>query len=136
MTTALNSCSLPRMALPALPAFPLAHAWRIAAIVMGFILWWPIGLALLLLWKGMMMFGLCSRRRDRSPADLASRFFTTPSSGNTAFDDHRSAVLQRLEQERQALDRQQQEFNDFLHNLKRARDREEFDRFIAGRQAG
>jgi hypothetical protein len=56
-----------------------------------------------------------------------------PSSGNAAFDEHREAVLRRLEEERQALDEQQRQFGEFLADLKRAKDREEFDRFMAGR---
>jgi hypothetical protein len=45
-------------------------------------------------------------------------------------------VLRRLEEERRALDAQQREFAEFLAHLKRAKDREEFDRFMAGRGAG
>ena len=100
----------------------------ILAMVAGFALWWPLGLAVLAAWKLAARAGLPIgwewRRRDRQLA---------ASTGNTAFDAHRSAVLERLEAERRALDDQQREFGDFLDQLKRARDRAEFDRFMQGR---
>jgi Protein of unknown function (DUF2852) len=54
-------------------------------------------------------------------------------SGNSAFEDWKRGELERLEQERQKLVAAQQEFADFLSQLKRAKDREEFDRFLAAR---
>jgi len=38
-----------------------------------------------------------------------------------------------LEEERAALDRMRDEFDEFLANLRRAKDQEEFDRFKASR---
>ena len=49
------------------------------------------------------------------------------SSGNRAFDDYRSETLQRLEEE-------QHEFKEFLQRLRFAKDREEFDQFMAERR--
>jgi hypothetical protein len=97
----------------------------VLVMVAGFAAWWPIGLAVLALWKG----GAFARSRGgfASPGQPAAV------TGNTAFDAHRATVLQRLEAERRALDDQQREFADFLGQLKRARDREEFDRFLQGR---
>ena len=46
------------------------------------------------------------------------------SSGNRAFDDYRDGELRRLEEEGR-------EFRAFLERLRRARDKEEFDRFMA-----
>jgi len=48
-------------------------------------------------------------------------------SGNRAFDDYRHETLQRLEEE-------QREFQEFLVRLRRARDRAEFDQFMAERR--
>jgi hypothetical protein len=56
------------------------------------------------------------------------------SSGNGAFDDWRDAELARLEEERKKLVAAEQEFANFMANLRRARDREEFDRFMNERQ--
>ena len=47
-----------------------------------------------------------------------------PSSGNRAFDEYRVETLQRLEEE-------QVEFKNFLDRLRHAKDKEEFDQFMA-----
>jgi hypothetical protein len=48
-------------------------------------------------------------------------------SGNRAFDEYRAATLRRLEEE-------QREFRDFLDRLRHAKDRAEFDQFMAERR--
>ena len=55
-------------------------------------------------------------------------WFGPSSSGNRAFDDYRSETLKRLEEE-------QREFKDFLARLRFARDRAEFDQFMAERRS-
>jgi hypothetical protein len=50
--------------------------------------------------------------------------FGPPSSGNRAFDEYRVETSKRLEEE-------QTEFKDFLDRLRHAKDKEEFDQFIA-----
>jgi hypothetical protein len=50
-----------------------------------------------------------------------------PSSGNHAFDEYRTETLRRLEEE-------QREFKEFLERLRFARDKEEFDQFMAERR--
>ena len=52
------------------------------------------------------------------------RGFGAPSSGNRAFDEYRMETLRRLEEE-------QTEFKDFLDRLRHAKDKEEFDAFMA-----
>jgi hypothetical protein len=49
------------------------------------------------------------------------------SSGNRAFDDYRAQTLRRLEDE-------QREFKEFLERLRFAKDRAEFDQFMAERR--
>jgi hypothetical protein len=49
------------------------------------------------------------------------------SSGNHAFDEYRSETLRRLEEE-------QREFRDFLERLRFAKDKQEFDQFMAERR--
>ena len=49
-----------------------------------------------------------------------------PSSGNRAFDEYRAETLRRLEQE-------QREFKEFLDRLRHAKDKAEFDEFMAER---
>ena len=97
-------------------------AW-IAIMVVGFILFWPIGLAILgfLLFTG-RLGGNCSGDWD----GWRSRMRRGRSSGNAAFDEYREETLNRLEEERR-------EFAMFMERLRRARDQAEFDRFMAER---
>ncbi|WOI55186.1 DUF2852 domain-containing protein [Palleronia sp. LCG004] len=96
-------------------------AW-IAAMVVGFIAFWPIGLALLafMLFRG--KFGE-TRTSSRAP-----RFMTRGSSGNAAFDAYRNETLRRLEDEQKA-------FESFLERLREAKDKAEFDEFMKDRAA-
>ena len=55
------------------------------------------------------------------------RFSYAPPSGNAAFDEYRRETLRRLEEE-------QQEFVEYLERLRRARDKAEFDQFMADRR--
>ena len=55
---------------------------------------------------------------------MEGRGYYAPSSGNRAFDDYRVETLRRLEEE-------QVEFKDFLDRLRHAKDKEEFDAFMA-----
>ena len=100
-------------------------AW-IALMVLGFIAYWPLGLALLffLIWSGRMG---CSSSHWRERF-RARRWHHGPhSSGNVAFDEYRDETLKRLEEE-------QQEFAEFLHRLRHAKDRSEFEQFMAERR--
>ena len=51
------------------------------------------------------------------------------STGNRAFDDYREETLRRLEEEAS-------EFQTFLQRLRHAKDKAEFDQFMADRRAG
>jgi hypothetical protein len=51
----------------------------------------------------------------------------SPSSGNRAFDEYKADTLKRLEEE-------QREFREFLARLRFAKDRAEFDQFMAERR--
>lgn len=53
------------------------------------------------------------------------------SSGNAAFDDYRSDQLKRLDEERARLDAEIDAFHEYMANLRKAKDREEFDRFMS-----
>jgi len=94
-------------------------AW-IAAMVLGFIFFWPVGLALLayMIWSKRMFSKSCSRRQSWQGHMGAM----TPS-GNGAFDAYKADTLARLE-------REQQDFEAFLHRLREAKDKAEFDQFM------
>jgi len=100
-------------------------AW-IAAMVLGFIFFWPVGLALLayMIWSKRMFKSSCGRR---GRSHLMSRHgFKT--SGNVAFDSYKADTLRRLEEEQDA-------FEAFLQRLREAKDKAEFDDFMDDRAA-
>jgi uncharacterized membrane protein YgcG len=106
-------------------------AW-IAAMVLGFILFWPIGLALLayMIWSKRMFGTSCGNghRRDRSRALFLSARAALRPSGNTVFDAYKAETLRRLEEEQAA-------FEAFLERLRAAKDKAEFDAFMNERAA-
>ena len=65
--------------------------------------------------------------RMRSRMEGRDWWGTPPSSGNRAFDEYRTETLRRLEDE-------QREFKEFLERLRFAKDRSEFDQFMAERR--
>jgi hypothetical protein len=120
-------------------------AW-IAALILAFWAFWPLGLASLafLLLSGRL--SACSPHgavrwhhagrwyNSHSSGRMGggwcggrARWGRAPASGNTAFDEYRAETLRRLEEE-------QQEFQAFLERLRRARDKAEFDQFMAERR--
>ena len=117
---------------------------EIAVIILGFIFAWPLALAYLV-WK------MCGYPKyDEAKAYFRDTFgraaddlfgsrrpaggFGSASSGNAAFDEYRRSELERLEEERRKLDEEAREFRNFVEELKRAKDREEFDAFMAKRR--
>lgn len=110
----------------------------ITAMVLGFIFFWPLGLALLayMIW-GKQMFGKSCRNRDhhehsrgdarRAWAENWDRMSRAARpSGNAAFDAYKADTLRRLEDEQEA-------FETFLQRLREAKDKTEFDSFMEDR---
>jgi len=102
-------------------------AW-IAAMVLGFIFVWPVGLALLssMLWRKRMFSGNSTPSRHSRRHARHSMRTAMKSSGNSAFDAYKSETLRRLEDE-------QQNFEEFLERLREAKDKAEFDEFMKDR---
>lgn len=109
-------------------------AW-IALMVIGFIVFWPIGLAILayMIWSGRMG---CERRRrgEWREQKFKQKFgnWMGPagpqySTGNRAFDEYRADTLRRLEEEAR-------DFEGFLDRLRMAKDKAEFDEFMNQRR--
>ena len=116
----------------------------IVATVLAFVFFWPLGLAVLA-----YLFG--SGRIGRRGYAAAGQWYNTQGqpqascwgkwapwqsaqqpaaaspSGNAAFDEYRAETLRRLEGE-------QKEFVDYLERLRRAKDKAEFDQFMADRR--
>ena len=115
-------------------------AW-IVLMILGFIAWWPLGLVILAFTIGSGRMGCWNHHgmsrwhnkvdRMRSKMERTGSgcdwWGARPSSGNYAFDEYRSDTLRRLEEE-------QREFKDFLERLRFAKDRDEFDQFMAERR--
>jgi len=95
-------------------------AW-IAAMVLGFIFFWPVGIALLayMIWSKRMLKSSCRKRSHH----MHRGFHAMKSSGNSAFDAYKADTLARLEQE-------QSDFEAFLARLRAAKDKAEFDQFM------
>ncbi len=122
----------------------LSRPAAIAFTVLGFIFWWPAGVALLVYMIGsgrMGCFGGRHRRtidrqsgQDAGPwagwTNWACRSPDRPASstGNRAFDEYKAETLRRMEDD-------QKEFGAFLERLRFARDKAEFDQFMAERRA-
>jgi hypothetical protein len=106
-------------------------AW-IALTVVSFLIWWPLGLIVLgyLVGSGRLArFPGCGARRwQQHMQGNPSGWWNARSapSGNRAFDEYRAETLRRLEEE-------QREFKDFLDRLRHAKDKAEFDQFMAER---
>ena len=122
----------------------------IALVVIGFIVFWPVGLALLvyMIWSGRMFCGRHGRHgrwfnpeeRDAARSEWRARreewrawkrrhrWGGQSSSGNVAFDEYREETLRKLDEE-------QREFRDYLDRLRSAKDRAEFDQFMNERRS-
>lgn len=114
-------------------------AW-IALTILAFWFWWPLGLAALAFMIGSGRMA-CWRHggpgrwyrpeRGRWSAGgcgggWGRHWAASAPSGNSAFDDYRAETLRRLEEE-------QREFAAYLERLRKARDKSEFDQFMAER---
>jgi hypothetical protein len=128
--------------------------WIIATLL-GLIFWWPVGLILLIFalgGRGMSCWGYSRydgyeagrqggpppwvgwRRhwkrqmkdwcRGQAQGASQAQAQAYPSSGNRAFDEYRTETLRRLEEE-------QKEFGAYLDRLRFAKDKAEFDQFMA-----
>ena len=127
------------------------RSFEIGAIVVAFVYWWPVAVAYVA-WKiaGYPAFAQLRDLARNGPSNFAagapSRFaqaFETArhggmsrgGTGNLAFDDYRRAEIERLEARRRALQEESRAFAAFVEELKRAKDREQFDAFMAKRRS-
>ncbi|MEN5299760.1 DUF2852 domain-containing protein [Ochrobactrum sp. S1502_03] len=122
-------------------------AWTpatIALMVLGFIFFWPLGLAMLayIIWGDRL--GDFKRQVNEKTDSMFGSFRNCGksesfgfggSTGNAAFDDWRREELERLAEERRKLEEARADFEAYAQELRRARDKEEFDRFMNERRA-
>lgn len=105
-------------------------AW-IAAMVLGFIFFWPLGLFILayMIWSKRMFSKSCGRNHGDAHASMARKHWHDHgfrTSGNTAFDAYKADTLDRLEREQDA-------FEAFLKRLRESKDKAEFDQYMEER---
>jgi Protein of unknown function (DUF2852) len=121
---------------------------EIGVVIGSFILFWPLGIAALAikLFKGELWRGASDAVPPWQNWKQGERFDFTqkwkspfrdgrdgPVTGNAAFDDYRKSALEKLEAERRKLDDERKEFGDYVEKLRRAKDQDEFDRFMKER---
>src|ERR1700759_2684054 len=117
-------------------------AW-VLLMILGFVWWWPVGLMILayIIGSGRMSCGYNGDRWERKLERLQGNmdrlrghvdgkrawWSYQRSSGNRAFDECRGETRRRLDDERL-------EFRVFLERLGQAKDKAEFDAFMAERR--
>lgn len=115
-------------------------AWTpatIAMMIVGFMVFWPLGLAMIayILWGDRLeeFKSGVNRTTDGFAKNWSCGRGRGPrsSTGNVAFDDWRDAEIERLREERRKLEEMRAEFEDHLRELRRAKDQDEFDAFMA-----
>ena len=118
------------------------HPLHLVAVVAGFMVWPPLGFAVLawFLWGDRFPRDRVRDGFERAKAGFGDFARETSgarpawaATGNAAFDDYRAETLRRLDEERRRLEEEGRAFAEFVTNLRRARDKEEFDRFMNDR---
>ena len=107
---------------------------NIVLMILGFVVFWPLGLAMLawIIW-GDEIRRIASESRSQFGSMKRSAptwTHTSTATGNMAFDEYRARELKRLEEERRKIDAMRAEFEEFLNEVRRAKDQEEFERFM------
>ncbi len=118
----------------------------IGLMVAGFVVYWPLGLAVLAakFWQrslgveGDVVSFLRERLTGAQSWANGLRFNAPWGEGvrhtdNAAFDDWRRTELDRLAAERRKLADAERDFAAYMDGLRRARDRDEFDAFMRAR---
>ncbi len=119
---------------------------ELGTMVGGFVLFWPVGLVALgaKLIKGEMWLGSSENvppwKAWKKPEGFGFsgdgfkhqwKSHSWTSSGNAAFDAYKRTKLEELEAARKKLEDEQRAFAEYLTKLREAKDRDEFDRFMA-----
>jgi hypothetical protein len=113
----------------------------IGLMILGFVIFWPLGLAVIayVLWGDRIGLSVkemsddfnaqCGKSRSKQRRQARPH-------DNSAFAHYRHQEIERLEEERRKLDEMRDEFDDFLNELRQAKDKTEFDRFMDARRKG
>jgi len=116
-------------------------AWTpvtIAMMIIGFMIFWPLGLAMIayILW-GDRLDEFKSSVNSKTDGfaknwsrDCGSGRGRSARSGNVAFDEWRESEIDRLREERRKLEEMRSEFEEHIQELRRTKDKKEFDQFM------
>ena len=137
---------------------PAWSALWIVLMALGFIAWWPIGLAILafILWSGRMGMGCWTHHRNdggwehhmsrwqskmermQEKMDRLRNRMERGGSGGEWWGQRRSSGNRAFDDYRaetlRRLEEEQREFKEFLERLRFAKDRAEFDQFMSERR--
>jgi hypothetical protein len=122
--------------------------YEVGAVIGGFAIFWPLGLLALFLkmkkgelWNGASEMqapwnaNWSNWKKPEGFGDFSRNWKPSHATGNQAFDEYRKEALEKLEAERRKLDDERRAFDEFLSKLRHAKDREDFERFMADRNA-
>lgn len=105
---------------------------NIAAMVVGFMVFWPIGL-FILYWiiKGRSVKELPRSIREQWSKIAKGRDVEGSSSGNVVFNEFQQTQYDRIREIKDEIKERSRRFAEFRANAKRRADEEEFNRFMA-----
>lgn len=105
--------------------------FNIAAMVVGFMLFWPLGL-IALVW---ITLGRSIQELPGAVRDLANRIRSVfqlggDTTSNSVFNDYQETQYDRIREIKEEIKRRADRFNEFKSVAKRKADEEEFRRFM------
>ena len=108
---------------------------NIAAMVVGFVFFWPVGLVILY-WTmtGRNVKDLPGAIRDRVTGH-SSRFGGSDTSGNVVFNEYQQTQNDRIREIKAEIKERSRRFDEFRADAKRRADQEEFNQFMASSPA-
>lgn len=111
---------------------------NIAAMVVGFVLFWPVGLVVLFwIYSGRDVQDLPGAVREQWGRVFHGNTRTQSDSDNVVFNDYQQTQYDRIREIKEEIKSRAQRFSEYRMDARRRADQEEFDRFMAnGSKAG
>ena len=106
---------------------------NIAAMVLGFVIFWPIGL-FILYWivTGRSVSEIPRKMRNQwSKLTRKSEFNGNHTTDNTVFNEFQQTQYDRIREIKDEIKERSRRFSEFRENAKRRADEEEFNRFMS-----
>ena len=108
-------------------------AANIVGMVIGFMIFWPLGLAIL----AWILSGRQVRDLPAATRDLWARFFSNgearfhKGTDNIVFNEYQQTQHDRISEIKNEIRERARRFSEFREDIQRRRDQEEFERFMA-----